>query len=64
MRMVTTMHAKHTCRKGCVMFVVRIYIKKGKDVEDAEIFKRHLVIHQFQYAFLVDIPEFPANMEV
>jgi len=34
-RMVTTMHAKHSCRKWCVMFIVHISNDKGKDVEDS-----------------------------
>ena len=39
--MVTTMHPKHSCRKGCVMFVVHISNDKDKDFEDAKIFKRY-----------------------
>jgi len=39
-RMVTTMKAKISCRKGCVLFAVHIYSHKGKDVEDAELLRR------------------------
>eukprot|EP00253_Pinus_taeda_P005387 PITA_05387 len=34
-RMITTMQAKGSHRKGCVLFVVHISSDKGKDVEDA-----------------------------
>ena len=34
-RMITAMQAKHSCRKGCVMFRGHISSGKGKDVEDA-----------------------------
>lgn len=35
LRMVTSMHAKYNCRKGCVIFVINKYSEKGKDVENA-----------------------------
>lgn len=41
MRMVTTMQAKRSYSKGCVMFAVHISSDKGKDFEDAKIFKRY-----------------------
>jgi len=34
-RMIIAMHAKRSCRKGCVMILVYISSDKGKDVEDA-----------------------------
>jgi len=46
-RMVTTMQAKWSCRKGCVMFTVHVSSDKGKDVQDEKIFKRYHVLKQF-----------------
>jgi len=46
-RMVTTMQAKRSYRKGCVMFAIHISSDKGKDVDDAEIFKRFPILQQF-----------------
>ena len=40
-RMVTTMHAKCSCGKGCVMFVVQISSDKGKEIEDADVLRRY-----------------------
>eukprot|EP00253_Pinus_taeda_P034736 PITA_34736 len=42
MRMVTTMHAKCNCKKGCVLFVVHVSSDKGKDVENDEVLKRSI----------------------
>eukprot|EP00253_Pinus_taeda_P033935 PITA_33935 len=39
-------------------------IDKVKDVEDAKILKRYLVLQQFQNVFLAEIPEFPPHREV
>jgi len=50
-RMVTTMQAKRSCRKGCVMFAVHISSDKGKVVEDTKIFKRYLILQQYQDVF-------------
>lgn len=36
MRMVTTMHEKQSCWKGCVLLTVHVSNDKGKDVEDVE----------------------------
>ena len=44
MRMVTSMQAKHSRRKGCVLFVVHISSDKGKDVEDVEVIKRYSIL--------------------
>jgi len=44
LRIVTTMQAKPSCRKGCVMFAIHVSNDEGKDVEDAKIFKRYLVL--------------------
>ena len=53
--MVTTMQAKHSCRNGCVLFVVHISSDKGKVVEEEEVLKRYPVLQQFQDVFPVDI---------
>jgi len=42
--MVTTIHAKRGCRKGCVPFVVHVSNDKGKDVEDEEALKKYHVL--------------------
>ena len=39
-RMVTTMQAKRSHRKGCVLFVVHISSDKGKEVEDTNFLSR------------------------
>ena len=44
MRMVTTMQAKCSCIKGCVMFVVHISSDKGKEVKDADVLSRYPVL--------------------
>lgn len=44
LRMVTTVHAKHSHRKWCELFVVHISSAKGKDVEDAEVLNRYLIL--------------------
>lgn len=43
-RMVTTMQAKRSCIKVCMMFIVNISSEKGKEVEDAEVLIRYLVL--------------------
>jgi len=58
-KMVTSMQAKRSCKNGCVMFVIHISSDKGKDVEDAEIFKRYHVLQQYQDMFLEKILESP-----
>lgn len=57
--MVTTIHAKSSCRKGCVMFAMNISTNKGKEVEDTNVLRRYPVLQQFQYVFPKDITEFP-----
>ena len=42
--MITTMQEKGNSKKACVLFSVHISSDKGKDVEDAEVFKRYLVL--------------------
>jgi len=44
MRMVIAMQAKHSCRKGCVMFAVHISSDKGKEVEGAYLLSRYLIL--------------------
>jgi len=46
MRTITTMQAKHSYMKGCVLFAVHISNDKGKDVEDDEVLKRYIVLQQ------------------
>ena len=43
-RMVTTMQAKCSCRKGCVLFAIHISSDKGKDVEDVKVLKRYPIL--------------------
>jgi len=40
-RMVTTMQAKHNCRKGCKLFAVHISSDKGKEVEDVDVLTKY-----------------------
>lgn len=44
MRMVIAMHAKRSCRKGCVMFVVQISSDKGKEVKDVDVLSSYPVL--------------------
>ena len=46
-RMVTTMQAKHSRRKGCVLFLVHISSEKGKEVEDEYVLRRYSILQQF-----------------
>jgi len=62
--MVTTMQAKHSCKKGFVMFAVHISSDKGKDVEDEEIFRRYPVLKQYQDVFPAEVPKLPAHRGV
>jgi len=62
--MVTTMQEKHSCMKGCVFFAVHVSSDKGKYVADDEVFKRYLVLQQFQDVFPMEILELPPRMEV
>ena len=55
MRMVTSIQAKRSCRKGCVMFVVQISNEKGKEVEDANVLSIYPILQQFQDVFSEDI---------
>ena len=50
-RMVTTMQAKNSGRKGCVMFVVHIYSDKSKEVENVDVLRRYPVLQKFQDVF-------------
>ena len=43
-RMVIAMQAKCGCTKGCVLFTVHISSDKGKEVEDAYVLKKYLVL--------------------
>lgn len=47
MRIVTTMKVKHSCRKGCVLFVVHVSSDKDKYVEDVEVLKWYMGLQQF-----------------
>ena len=46
-RMVIVVQAKRNYRKGCVMFAVHISSDKGKEVEDADVLSRYLLLQQF-----------------
>ena len=43
-RMVTTMQAKRSRRKGCVLFAMRISSDKCKEVEDVDVLSRYPVL--------------------
>ena len=64
MRMVTAMQAKHSHKKGCVLFAVHVFSDKGKEVEDAYVLSRYLVLHQFQDVLITDILEFSPHRGV
>jgi len=42
--MVTTMQAKGSHKRGCVLFIVHISSDKGKEVDDADVLSRYLVL--------------------
>ena len=42
--MVTTMQAKHSSRKWCVMFTIHISSNQGKYVEDEVILNKYLLL--------------------
>ena len=46
-RMVSTVQAKRSRRKGCKLFAVHISSDKGKEVEDANVLSSYLVLQQF-----------------
>eukprot|EP00253_Pinus_taeda_P028189 PITA_28189 len=56
--------AKHSFRKGCVMFAVNISSDKGKEVEDANVLRRYPILQQFQDIFPEDIIQLPPHKEV
>lgn len=62
--MITSMQAKHSHRKGCVLFVVHISSEKVNNVEDAEIFKRYPILQQFYDVFYIEALEFLPHMEM
>eukprot|EP00253_Pinus_taeda_P009960 PITA_09960 len=62
--MITTMHAKCSCIKICVVFGVKISSDKGKEVEGADVLSKYPVLQQFQDVFPKDITEFPPHKEV
>jgi len=43
-RMVTTMQAKCSLRKGCKLFAVHISSDKGKEVEDTDVLSRYPIL--------------------
>jgi len=43
-RMVTTMQAKHSHRKGWKLFSVHVSSDKGKEVEDEDVLNMYLVL--------------------
>jgi len=54
-RMMTTMQAKCSHRKGCVLFAVHISSDKGKEVKDVDVLGKYPVLQQFQDVFPQDI---------
>jgi len=48
-RLTTTMQAKHSRRKGCHLFVVKILINRkvnnNVDEEESDILRKYLVLH-------------------
>ena len=63
-RMVTTMKAKRSHRKGCMLSAMHISNDMGKEVEDADVLSRFPVLQQFQDVFPEDISELPPHREV
>eukprot|EP00253_Pinus_taeda_P036468 PITA_36468 len=63
-RMVTVVQAKRSYRRGCVMFVVHISSDNGKEVEDVDVLRKYLVLHQFLDVFLEDISKLQPHREV
>ena len=43
-RMVTTMHEKHSHIKRCVLFAMHISSDKGKEDEDANILSKYMIL--------------------
>lgn len=62
--MATTMQAKHSHGKGCVLFSMHISNDKGKDVEDEKVFRKYPFSQQFQGVFRVEISKFLPHREV
>ena len=62
-KMVKVMEVKYGCRKWCALFVAHIFSDRIKDVEDAEVMKRYLILQQFHDAFLEEIIEIPLHRE-
>jgi len=63
-RMVTSMQAKRSCRKGCKLFAVHNSSDKGKEVENADVLRRYPVLQQFQDVFPEDSSDFPPHRKV
>lgn len=63
-RMVTTMQAKHSHRKGCKLFAGHISSDKGKEVEDVDVLSRYPVLQQFKDVVHEDISKLPPHREV
>eukprot|EP00253_Pinus_taeda_P016484 PITA_16484 len=59
--MVTSMQAKHSRGKRCVIFAMHISSDNDKDVEDVEVLRRYPILQQFQDVFLA---EFSPHREV
>ena len=58
------MKAKHTRKKGCVLYVVHISSDKDKEIEDAYFLSRYPALQQFEYVFLAKISDLPPHREV
>lgn len=44
MRMVTSMQAKHSHRKGCLLYTLHISSGKGLDDDDGEVLRRYTIL--------------------
>lgn len=63
-RIVTTMKAKCSIRKRCVLFAVHISNEKWNDVQDDEVLRRYPILQKFQDMFPVEILELPRHEQV
>eukprot|EP00253_Pinus_taeda_P027303 PITA_27303 len=62
-RIVTTMQANCSHRKGCKLFPVHISSDKGKEFDDADVLRRYPVLQWFQDVFSENIIELSPHME-
>lgn len=63
-RMVITMQAKDSHRKGFIQFTIHISSDKVKEAEGADVLNKYPFLQQFHDVFPLDISEFPPQREV